>query len=97
MGRSDKEPEGGNVAIGIYGSVSLSREWEFKGNTFWVDRRFQLPPGHYEIPLYEPNRACSNIVFDVPRDGMVFVFVNAERHPTRDCSNITVTATKVKL
>jgi hypothetical protein len=96
MGQSDKEPTGGNVAIAIYGSVSLSREWEYKGNTFWVDRRFDLPPGRYDIPLYVPNRACSNIVFDVPRDGMVFVFVKAER-TGRDCSSITVTTTKVKL
>jgi hypothetical protein len=93
----DKDPEGGNVAIGIYGSVPLSLEWEYNGNTFWVDRRFTLPPGHYDIPLYEPNRACSNIVFDVPRDGMVFVYVKAERRGGRDCSSITVTPTKVKV
>ncbi|MFN0248174.1 MAG: tetratricopeptide repeat protein [Kofleriaceae bacterium] len=97
MGGSDKEPEGGNVAIGIYGSVALSREWEYKGQTFWVDRRFDLPPGRYDIPLYEPNRACSTIAFEVPRDGMVFVFVKAERNPSRGCSDITVTTTKVKL
>jgi hypothetical protein len=96
--RDEKEPTGGNVAIGVYGSISLSREWDYKGNTFWVDRRFTLPPGHYDIPLYEPNRACSNIVFDVPRDGFVFVFVKAERVPgARDCSQITVKTTKVKL
>ena len=96
-GSAKHPPLGGNVAIGVYGSVRLSREWEYKGNTFWVDKRFELPPGHYDIPLYEPNRACSNIAFDVPRDGMVFVFVKAERLGGRDCSTITVTTTKVKL
>lgn len=96
MGSSEKEPAGGNVAIGVYGPVSLSREWEYKGQTFTVDRRFTLPPGHYDIPLYEPNRACSNLVFDVPRDGMVFVFVKAEQSTTQ-CAPITVTTTKVKL
>lgn len=96
MATHEREPTGGNVAIGVFGSVALSREWKYKGNTFTVDRRFQLPPGHYDIPLYEPNRACSNIVFDVPRDGFVFVFVKAERNAGRDCSDITVTTTKVK-
>jgi hypothetical protein len=97
MGNNEKAPRGGNVAIGVYGSVPLSNEWEHNGQTFWVDRRFDLPPGHYSIPLYEPNRACSNIVFDVPKDGFVFVFVKAERQGSRDCSPITVTSTKVKL
>lgn len=96
MGSSETEPAGGNVAIGVFGPVSLSRDWEYKGQTFVVDQRFTLPPGHYDIPLYEPNRACSNIVFDVPRDGMVFVFVKAEQSTTQ-CAPITVTTTKVKL
>lgn len=97
MGGRDRDPTGGNVAIGVYGSVSLSGPWDYKGQTFVVDKRFSLPPGHYDIPLYEPNRACSNIVFDVPRDGFVFVFVKAERSGSRHCSAITVTTTKVKL
>ncbi len=97
FGTNEKAPTGGNVAIGVYGSVALSGEWEYKGNTFAVDKRFSLPPGHYDIPLYEPNRACSNIVFDVPRDGFVFVYVKAERGGSRDCSPITVTTHKVKL
>ncbi len=91
---STKDKTGGNVVIAVHGSVAVSNEWQYKGKTFWVNRRFDLPPGHYDIPLYEPNRACSNIVFDVPRDGTVFVFVRAAR-TSRDCSNITVTATKV--
>lgn len=97
MGGNEKAPTGGNVAIGVYGPVPLSREWEYNGQTFWVDRRFDLPPGHYSIPLYEPNRACSNITFDVPKDGFLFVFVKAERAGSRDCAPITVTSTKVKL
>lgn len=97
MGTNEKAPTGGNIAIGVYGSVALSNEWEYEGHTFTVDRRFTLPPGRYNIPLYEPNRACSNLVFDVPRDGFVFVFVKAERSPSRNCAQITVTTTKVKL
>lgn len=96
MGDHDVEPTGGNVAIAVFGPLPLSREWEYKGQTFTVDARFTLPPGHYDIPLYEPNRACSTIAFDVPRDGMVFVFVKSEPRRRLDCFPITVTTTKVK-
>ena len=88
---------GGNVILAMNDVMPSYGVWERDGVSYNMNARIQLAPGHYDLPYYDGKLACTNLVFDVPRDGVVYVFVTASRpKPGTYCHAITITQTKVK-
>ncbi|HEY4057460.1 MAG TPA: hypothetical protein VGM39_12670 [Kofleriaceae bacterium] len=99
--------ERGNVIISGSPEWNSSMSWrddhyKDKGEDkmFWLPGRITLPPGHYETEIggrdRSERRACSPLVFDVPRDGIIFLYLKAEpREDPRACQNFNVVTQKV--
>ncbi len=84
----------GNVVMSTSGYAG---NWQDGDKTFQVNARFTLPPGRVDTFYYRPGRACSPVSFEVPADGLVYVFIDAPREsPNKGtCQPIKVTAQKV--
>jgi tetratricopeptide (TPR) repeat protein len=85
----------GNVVMSS--PVAYSGSWRDGDKQFRMHERFTLPPGRVDTYLFEPGRACSPISFQVPADGVVYVYVDAprERPAKGTCTPIKVTAQKI--
>ena len=85
----------GNVVMSS--PAPYSGSWRDGGKEFRMHDRFTLPPGRVDTYYFEPGRACSPISFEVPADGVVFVYVDAprERQSKGTCIPIKVTAQKI--
>jgi tetratricopeptide (TPR) repeat protein len=85
----------GNVVLAT--STSYGGSWQDGEVTYKMNQRFTLKPGRYDTYFFSPGRACSPVSFQVPADGVVFVFIDAPRKLVRDgCTPIKVTAQKIQ-
>jgi len=85
----------GNVVMSS--SSSYGGSWNDGGKTFRMHDRFTLPPGRVDTFFFKPGQACSPVSFEVPADGIVYVFVEAPRETKRDrCTPIKVHAQKIQ-
>jgi tetratricopeptide (TPR) repeat protein len=84
----------GNVVISTSGYAS---NWQDGDKTFLVNQRFTLPPGRVDTYYYRPGRASSPVSFDVPTDGLLYVYIDAPRESPKQgsCQRIKVTAQKI--
>lgn len=87
--------DAGNVVMSS--PVRYSGSWTDGGKTFRMHERFALPPGRVDTFFFEPGRACSPVSFEVPQDGVVYVWIEAPREMKRGgaCTPIKVTAQKL--
>jgi Tetratricopeptide repeat len=86
--------ETGNVVMST--PVRYGGSWTDGGKTFRMHDRFTLPPGRVDTYFFEPGRACSPVSFEVPEDGVVYVYIEAPRDMKRGaCTPIKVTAQKL--
>jgi Tetratricopeptide repeat len=84
----------GNVVMST--PVRYGGSWSDGGKTFRMHDRFTLPPGRVDTFFFEPGRACSPVSFEVPADGLVYVYIDAPRDMKRGtCTPIKVTAQKI--
>ena len=89
------EREAGNVVIAT--SARYGGGWRDGEIEYRVNDRITLKPGRYDTYFQEPGRACSPLSFQVPADGLVYVFVDAPREAERGkCMPIKVTAQKIQ-
>lgn len=87
--------ETGNVVIST--TLRSYNSWRDGTTLFETNARFSLPPGRYETALVRPGYACSPLSFQVPPDGVVYVFIEAPRDRRGDqCLPIKVTAQKIQ-
>ena len=84
----------GNVVLAT--SARYSGSWRDREIEYRMNDRFTLPPGRYDTYFFEPGRACSPLSFQVPADGLVYVFVDAPRERSANCVPIKVTAQKIQ-
>jgi hypothetical protein len=84
----------GNVVLSSNGSSSGS--WRDGDKTFQMHERFKLPPGRVDTFYFAPGRACSPLSFDVPAEGLVYVFVDVAETKRGNCTPIKVTAQKIQ-
>lgn len=85
----------GNVVMST--SAGWGGSWKDGDKTFRMHDRFTLPPGRVDTFFFKPGRACSPVSFEVPKDGVVYVYIDAPRELDRDsCTPIKVTAQKIK-
>jgi len=89
----------GNVVFSTT-ARGMTGSWKDRGHEFRLPGRFTLPPGRHDTFLFEPGRACTPIVFDVPPgdDVVVHVFIAQpeKRPPHGECMPIAVQANKVQ-
>lgn len=84
----------GNVVLSS--SYAYNPSWKDGDKRFNLHSRFTLPPGRVDTFFMEPGRGCSPISFDVPKDGVVFVYLEVPRDPVKSgCTPIKVTAQKI--
>jgi tetratricopeptide (TPR) repeat protein len=84
----------GNVVMST--SARYGGSWQDGDKTFQMNARFTLPPGRVDTYFFKPGRACSPISFEVPADGVVYVYIDAPREMTKGgCTPIKVTAQKI--
>jgi tetratricopeptide (TPR) repeat protein len=84
----------GNVVMST--NVRYGGSWHDGDKTFRMHDRFTLPPGRVDTYFFEPGRACSPVSFEVPKDGLVYVYIDAPREMTKGaCTPIKVTAQKI--
>jgi tetratricopeptide (TPR) repeat protein len=81
----------GNVILST--SSTYGGSWKDREVTYRLNQRFELPPGKYETYFVDPGRACSPLTFQVPRDGLVYVYVDApdDKRKRDACIPIKVT------
>jgi tetratricopeptide (TPR) repeat protein len=85
----------GNVVIST--TLRYYNSWRDGGAEFRTNDRFQLEPGRYDTYLVRPGYACTPLSFQVPADGVVYVFIEAPRdHKGDRCMPIKVTAQKLQ-
>ena len=85
----------GNVVMST--SASYGGSWNDGGKTFHMHDRFTLPPGRVDTVFFKPGQACSPVSFEVPTDGLVYVFIESPRDMNRDgCTPIKVHAQKIQ-
>ena len=87
--------ETGNVVMST--SLPYAGSWRDGDKTFRMHDRFTLPPGRIDTFYFEPGRGCSPISFEVPADGVVYVFIDAPKEAKKKdgCTPIKVTAQKI--
>ena len=91
---SGHRDESGNVVLST--NIHYGGSWEDGGHTFEMDRRFTLPAGRYDTFLFKPGLSCTPLSFQVPPEGLVYVFVDGPRDlSSKQCAQITVRAQKV--
>jgi tetratricopeptide (TPR) repeat protein len=79
----------GNVVMSSNSGYGGS--WRDGDKFFQMNGRFTLPPGRVDTFWFQAGRACSPISFEVPAEGMVYVFVDAPKDPKRGaCTPIKV-------
>ena len=84
----------GNVVLST--SSTYGGTWTDGDKTFRMGDRFTLPPGRVDTYYFKPGRACSPLSFEVPTDGVVYVYVEELGEKKRDaCVPIKVTAQKI--
>ena len=87
--------EAGNVVMSS--SSPYTGSWNDGDKQFQMHHRFKLPPGRVDTYYFSPGRACSPISFEVPADGVVYVWVDAPKdNPRGGCIPIKVTAQKIQ-
>ncbi len=85
----------GNVVMST--NVHYGGSWRDGDNEFRMNDRFTLKPGRYDTYFFEPKRACTPVSFEVPADGLVYVFIDGPRDMVRGgCTPIKVRAQKVQ-
>ena len=83
----------GNVILSS--SLGTVGSWKDGDKQYEMGHRFTLPPGRHDTFYWEPGRTCSPISFEVPKDGLVYVFVDGDRNAKSKCIPIKVTAQKI--
>ena len=92
---TNRSDETGNVVVST--TLRSYNSWRDGNTQFETNARFSLPPGRYETSLVRPGYACSPLTFQVPPDGLVYVFIEAARDRRGDkCIPIKVTAQKIQ-
>ncbi|CAN5901215.1 hypothetical protein BH11MYX2_BH11MYX2_39060 [soil metagenome] len=97
----------GNVIISTSPEWHSSLSWRddaLPGVQFWLPGRITLAPGHYETEIggheqrARDQRACSKFVFDVPRDGIIYIYLQAApKERSGECQTFKATTQKVVL
>ncbi|HEY4179615.1 MAG TPA: hypothetical protein VGM90_22395 [Kofleriaceae bacterium] len=95
----------GNVVLSLspeWGGSTSWRDENLNNVQFWLPGRMTLPPGHYETEIggagRSDRRACSRLIFDVPKDGIVYIYLQAApREDSNACQNFKATTQKVVL
>jgi len=84
----------GNVVLST--SSSLGGSWKDGKTEYQMNARFALPPGRYDTYFMRPGWACSPLSFEVPKDGLVYVFIDAPKEKSGECIPIKVTSQKIQ-
>lgn len=86
----------GNVVLST-SIIGYGGSWKDGDKQFRMGDRFSLPPGRVDTFLFRPGLACSPVSFEVPKDGLVYVFVEGPRDVKREgCTPIKVHAQKIQ-
>lgn len=84
----------GNVVLSS--SEPYSGSWNDGDKRIQMHARFTLPRGRIDTYYFQPGRACSPLSFEVPADGLVYVFVQVSETKRSGCTPIKVTAQKLQ-
>lgn len=85
----------GNVVMST--PIRHGGSWRDGDHEYRMNQRFTLAPGRYDTYFFSPGRACSPLSFQVPADGLVFIYIDGPRELKRDgCTPIKVTTQKIQ-